>query len=233
MEQVIYGYIAGAIGQIVLAAAAGLATAIAAPDATPHFYLPSAQEFRLQLADSGLEAVDFMAINSCSLKTTIIKSQTRIARYASDSQRLLLDLEFLRLAPTCIAQLQLDRTDTHANTLESIHAQIKQQLPARIFNATLASLHFRQVWQAENTAGRTTQTEPALHSLQAINQSVMSWLSGDYRADNLQFEIQLSEVAKVRLNNSRPNPHLAAVLRLEARLRSASSAAYLRWQQRR
>lgn len=195
---------------------------------------PTALDFRVELKPAKLDAIDFMKVKNCALKATILKNQTRIARYASDSQRLLLDLEYLRLAPRCIAQLQSRGVLVLAHTLESARQVILRQLPSRIFNATLASDRYRQVWQTVNAKSNDTSgAAEYLRSLRGVNRAVETWLSHDYTASNLDFEIQLSEVAKVRVNNPTYRLHLAEVVRLELLLQKATPMVYQRWQQRR
>ncbi|MEQ9395537.1 DUF3080 family protein [Haliea sp.] len=160
--------------------------------------LPPRGELQLDLAASKLGTLDFLALSGCEVQITIGKRNSSLGLMASPSQRLLLELEFLRLAPDCIDHLQsTERTDLAA-LLQEAHRLKQQQLPALIFNATLGGPEYRQLWQPpQRLGGYPEQTSSApLTALAEINASVRRWLAGDYAADNMAFEIQLSEVAK-------------------------------------
>lgn len=237
MRQVIYGSYDCALGQIVPAVTLVFlvqCTLIHAEPATV-FYLPTAADMRVDVAGFNIAAIDFMTVKHCALKATILKNQTRIARHASDSQRLLLDLEYLRLAPACIAQLKSEGVDVLAETLTAALRVIEQHLPARIFNATLGSSQYRPIWRAGVSGNKhTANGAQALTALREINRLANAWLARDYRANNLDFEIQLSEVAKARAHYGEfYAQQINEVLRLEVLLQKALPLAYLRWQQRR
>lgn len=160
--------------------------------------LPPRSDLRLTLESSSLGTLDFLSLTGCAVQVTIGKRNSSLGIMASASQRLLLELEFLQLAPECIAFQRTQGEETLANLLQSAHQLKQEQLPALIFNATLASPEYRALWRPPEELGdypANTSSEP-LNALAAINASVSRWLSGDYSADNIAFEIQLSEVAQ-------------------------------------
>ena len=74
----------------------------------------------------------------------------------------------------------------------------RQGLPERIYNATLATEEFRALWKPPydlKDYPANTSSAP-VSALDAVNDHVKRWLAGDYRVDNRDFEILLSEVAK-------------------------------------
>ena len=154
----------------------------------------------MQLAVPGdsIDALDFLALRGCALQVTVGKRNSSLGRLAAPSQRLLLELEFLRLAPACSERLRGEGRDELAATLDRAAAGKRAQLPARIFNATLGSDEFRAFWRAPATLGAypaETSSEP-VSALAAIDALAASWLAGDYRADNQAFELLLSSVAR-------------------------------------
>ena len=158
--------------------------------------LPDVGALRIPLAGDGFHTVGFMALGDCELQLTLGKYQSSLGRRASDSQRLLLDLEFLRLAPPCIDRKRRQGQAELATVLDKINRLKKQQLAGRVFNATLANTEFQQFWRNTLTLGKTKrQQQLTLTALQAINHMAHRWRHGDYRASNLQFEIYLSEIA--------------------------------------
>ena len=96
----------------------------------------------------GLDALDFLALRGCALQVTIGKRNSSLGRLAPPSQALLLDLEFLRLAPACIDQLRAQQETELADLLRSAANHKRADLPRRVFNATLGAEEFQSFWQA-------------------------------------------------------------------------------------
>jgi len=159
--------------------------------------LPARGELKLTLESGNLGTLDFLALTGCAVQVTIGKRNSSLGIMASDSQRLLLELEFLRLAPDCIDYQRSQGEAALAELLEGAHKQKRQQLPALIFNATLGGPEYRALWRPpDNLRNYPANTSSApLTALSNINASVRRWLAGDYRADNMAFELQLSEIA--------------------------------------
>jgi hypothetical protein len=173
----------------------GHAAPAATPDTLPR--LPHRSELKLTLESGNLGTLDFLALTGCAVQVTIGKRNSSLGLMASASQRLLLELEFLQLAPECIDYQRSQGEDALADLLASAHAQKQRQLPALIFNATLGGPEYRALWRPPANLGpypANTSSAP-LTALANINASVRRWLAGDYHADNMAFEIQLSEVA--------------------------------------
>jgi hypothetical protein len=159
---------------------------------------PRVGAVQLTVPRDSIDALDFLALRGCALQVTVGKRNSSLGRLAAPSQRLLLELEFLRLAPACSAQLRDEGRDELAATLDRAAAVKREQLPARIFNATLGSEEFRAFWRAPAVLGSypaQTSSEP-VSALAAIDALAARWLAGDYRADNEAFELLLSTVAR-------------------------------------
>lgn len=159
---------------------------------------PRVGAVQLTVPGDSIDALDFLALRGCALQVTVGKRNSSLGRLAAPSQRLLLELEFLRLAPACSERLRGEGRDGLAATLDRAAAGKRAQLPARIFNATLGSEEFRAFWRAPATLGAypaETSSEP-VSALAAIDALATRWLAGDYRADNQAFELLLSTVAR-------------------------------------
>lgn len=158
---------------------------------------PRSGELQQAIAPGNLDALDFLALRGCDLQTNIGRRNSSLGRMAPPSQQLLLDLEYLRQAPACIAYLTERGEAQLAENLAAAGDLKRQQLPARIFNATLAGPEYRQLWRAARPAGSyPRETSSAVSSaLQAIEASSRRWLAGDYAADDKAFEIALGIVA--------------------------------------
>ncbi len=193
---------------------------------------PPVDELRIALTATKIYTMELSALRGCPLQATLAKYNSSLGRYASDAQRLLLTLEYLRLAPACIETKQGHGESAVAATVEAVRVQAQQQLPFLIFNATLANTEFRQYWlNACAGAKPPAPPSPALTSLRALNNLVRRWLAGDYRADNLDFEIHLSEIARGAgaTTTQRYHASLAVVRELEQHVRTALSPAYRAW----
>jgi len=160
---------------------------------------PGTDQLHLDIPASSLDSLDFLTLSGCAVQVTIGKRSSSLGRLARDSQRLLLALEYLRLAPRCITYQRDQDATALSDTLEQAWQLQWRQLPALIFNATLGGTEYRALWYTpayaseENYPGASSSQ--VIFALQAINGHARRWLSGDYRADNRAFEILLSEVA--------------------------------------
>lgn len=177
----------------------GAALSIAAPDIHPATLPPppGSVELLLDMPSDNLASLDFLALSGCAVQATIIKRNSSLGRMAKPSQRLLLELEYLRLAPPCITRLRARHNDALAELLKEAWRVKRQQLPALIFNATLGSDEYQAFWLATPAPGqypRVSRSEAAA-ALDTINNHTRRWLGGDYQARNRDFEILLSEVA--------------------------------------
>ncbi|TCO77209.1 DUF3080 family protein [Chromatocurvus halotolerans] len=159
---------------------------------------PRAAKLHIPLAPGRLAALDFLALRGCELQVTVGKRNSSLGRLAPPSQELLLELEFLRLAPACIKYLKEEDQETLASALSAALDSKRRELPSRIYNATLATDEFRSLWQAPQALGdypESTSSAP-LSALDGINALASRWLSGDYSANNRDFEMLLSDVAR-------------------------------------
>lgn len=175
-----------------------LAAAAPAWETAPPPRPPRAAKLRLALAPGRLDALDFLSLRGCELQVTVGKRNSSLGRLAPPSQELLLELEFLRLAPACIEHLENDNRNALATRLHEAVDSKRQALPSRIYNATLATDEFRGLWSAPQSLGSypaSTSSAP-VSALEAINAHAARWLAGDYSIDNRHFELLLGEVAK-------------------------------------
>ena len=157
---------------------------------------PLTVDLQLNIPLRTLDTLDLVSLSGCTVQTTIGKRNSSLGRYAKPSQRLLLELEYLRLAPQCIALLR-DRQRALADVLKAAWHERQAQLPAMVFNATLGSDEYRSFWLAPRAPGDypVVSLAVAVSALQRINRHVCRWLSGDYQAQNRDFEVLLSQVA--------------------------------------
>ena len=238
------GHALQGLAEVISPAPSGVTAAAGAALAPP-------QALRLELAGDGLGGLDFLALSGCELQATHGRRSSSLGSRARDSQKLLLDLEFLRLAPACI-DLQRERGNRAlADTLQQAWGLKRRQLPAAIYNATLGSDEYREFWERPAhalPAEPTGAAGGAIASLAAINNQVRHWLAGDFRADNREFEILLWEVAAGEggaplqalatgpadaVSDRCDHPLLVPILELEHQLAAVLPPAYREWRGRR
>ncbi len=169
-----------------------------APQKTQQLQAPRAEALRLTFEDSTLDGLDFLKLKGCALQTTVARRNSSLGRVAPPSQRLLLDLAYLRDAPACVETLA-DRDESKlAAFLERAAQQKREQLPRRIFNATLGGLEYRDFWRGGAPRGsypEDTNSE-VITALELVATSAGRWLGGDFGADDRDFELALGTIAQ-------------------------------------
>ena len=129
------------------------------PYESDRFDLPEEQTPELPTA-SQIDLIDFLSLSGCQLQVNLGRRNTQLGRTATASQRLLLDLEFMELAPECITLLR-DRGDTElASTLAAVSVEREAQLADSIARALLLGPEWRLFWSDLRPWAtiRTTQT---------------------------------------------------------------------------
>ena len=168
-----------------------------ASQALPRFDLaPPLPDKAGPASNQQIDLIDFLSLTGCSLQVNLGRRNTQLGRTASPSQRLLLDLEFLDLAPACIELLET-RGDTElAATIRVASDDRKQALPSAVFDAVLLGAECRAFWHADPTLGDYPQQTSSLVEQTVTSLSAMTapWLNGDWSADNRTFELLLSDV---------------------------------------
>ncbi|MDP5071925.1 MAG: DUF3080 domain-containing protein [Congregibacter sp.] len=160
--------------------------------------LPRSEALRLTITGSKLDGLDFLSLSGCALQQTVAKRNSSLGKLAPPSQRLLLELAFLRDAPACVDTLINEGKHDLAAIIEESMRLKKSQLPALIFNATLGNREYRDFWRARDAPGDYPQQTSSLviTALERVTVDATRWLSGDYQYDELRFELALSDIAR-------------------------------------
>ena len=143
-----------------------------------------------------IDLIDFLSLSGCELQVNLGRRNTQLGRAASPSQRLLLDLEFMRLAPTCSALLKERGNAELATTLNLTSHDREQKLPTSIADAILMGPEWEAFWERPKTLARypadtSSQIAATLGQLTALS---TQWLAGDWAASDREFELLLSEL---------------------------------------
>jgi len=160
--------------------------------------LPRARNLRLPLQQGSIDLLDMLALRDCELDTTLGHANSSLGKMATASQRLLLELEFLHLLPACIDSLDPSDDRQLIMDLQAAKDSKQQQLPARIWNATLGGPEFRLFWQGETRLGdypNATGGEVPI-ALARLAQLAAGWLAGDYMLGHAELEPLLDQVRR-------------------------------------
>ena len=162
--------------------------------------LPSNLNPTAMVSTGSLSLIDFLSLSGCPLQANIAKRNTSMGRTASASQHLILDLEFLRLAPDCVTLMEDKGEGNIADILRENIELRRSNLPARAFNAILAGSEWRRFWEQpmlleaypESSSGDSAQ---ALWELSERVQRFLdqSWSMADENIEPL--------LAKIRANS--------------------------------
>ena len=147
------------------------------------------------LASTGsLSLIDFLSLSGCELQANIAKRNTSMGRTASASQRLILDLEFLRLAPACVTLMKDKGVDSVADTLRENIELRRTNLATRIFSATLAGPEWRKFWEQPMFLGSYPESASgdSAQALWELSERVQRFLDHDWSAADEDLEALLS-----------------------------------------
>ncbi len=158
--------------------------------------LPRSRDLQIDQQSQSIGLLDLLALNGCELSITIGNINSSLGKLASDSQRLLLELEFLSLAPACIRSLDQTTDAELITTLQAAMSEKHRMLSARIWNATLGGPEFRAFWKRPhrldnypaNTGGQISLSLARLAELSS------QWLDGNYEAGSGELERLLGNV---------------------------------------
>jgi hypothetical protein len=173
-------------------------TGIEIPPAAPGAYsLDMPRDQLSDLSGSGqIDLIDFLSLSGCELQINLARRNTQMGRIASPSQRLLLDLEFMALTPSCALMLN-ERGDSElADKLMEASRERQALAVHSIHQAILMGPEWRQFWQPPRTLNRypeATSTQ-IVTSLTRLVRLTDQWMGGDWDASNREFELLLSDL---------------------------------------
>ena len=146
-----------------------------------------------------LTLIDFLALSGCKLQANIAKRNTTMGRNASVSQRLIFDLEFIRLAPACIDKLRSDEDHEIADLLEASLVSRTESLVHTLARGVLGGSEWREFWRIPDSLGEypLQSSGDAAQSLWELSQRVKRFLNGTWSPSDENLEPLL---AKVRVN---------------------------------
>lgn len=145
---------------------------------------------------SKIDLLDFLSLSGCELQINLARRNTQMGRIASPSQRLLLDLEFMALAPSCALLLRERGNNELADRLIQVSGERQDWMVQSISQAILMGPEWQQFWRLPQALGHYPDDTSSL-MITALNRLVSaadSWLGGDWVASNREFELLLSDL---------------------------------------
>ena len=178
-----------------LSTATGVELTPGAPHDANRFDLPREQA-TAPPASNQIDLIDFLSLSGCELQVNLGRRNTQLGRTASPSQRLLLDVEFMDLAPDCISLLRQRGDSELADTLADVSVERQALLSHSIAQALFMGPEWRLFWERPTTLGNyPTDTNSGIaQSLNRLAERTQGWLSGDWQASNREFELLLSDL---------------------------------------
>lgn len=165
-------------------------------DSSRRVDLPSNLDAASLAATGSLSLIDFLSLSGCELQTNIAKRNTSMGRTASASQLLILDLEFLRLAPACVTLIEEKQEDSVASTLRENIELRRTNLPIRIFSAILEGPEWRKFWEQPMLLGSypASASGDSAQALWELSERVQRFLDHNWSAADEDLEPLLSSI---------------------------------------
>ena len=158
--------------------------------------LPSDFDTDSLTATGSLSLIDFLSLSGCELQANIAKRNTSMGRTASSSQRLILDLEFLRLASACVPRMEEREENSVAETLRENIELRRTKMPIRIFAATLGGPEWQKFWDQPKLLGSYPESASgdSAQALWELSERVQRFLDHNWSAADEDLEPLLSSI---------------------------------------
>lgn len=166
-----------------------------APDSVLLF--PRPRELRVEQQEISIGLIDYLSLKDCELQKVVANANDSLGRVAKASTRLVLHLDFLRLAPVCIDRMESNGETSLAETLHSAHSSKLEQLPFVIWIAIVGGDEYRAFWRKPNRLHEypTQAFTKADQALVSLTEMSRRWLAGDYSVDAAALESDLQNLS--------------------------------------
>lgn len=141
-------------------------------------------------ADLNINLLELLALNDCALSVLVAEHNNSLGKLAGASQGLLYELQFLQLAPDCIAILaERENVELAARLQEAISAK-QAQLPEFIWRAILGAAEYRSFWNSGALDARYPEATNSemVTTLERLRELARSWLAGDVDSGHTELE---------------------------------------------
>lgn len=159
--------------------------------------LPDVRDLRLVPAEDNIDILEFLRIGRCELQQLVAERNSNLGRLAEPSQRLVYEINFLRLGDACLAAIADDYPDLAAE-LAAVLETKRRDLPIAIWQATLGGDEFRALFSPGSEALPEAFEEDSelLLAFQQLETDIERWLAGNYAIDSGRLERQLDLIRR-------------------------------------
>ncbi len=159
--------------------------------------LPPVREFRQVIPRESIDILQFFRISRCELHQLVAERNSNLGVMAAPSQRLVYEVNFLRVGRACLMALDEDQASLR-ESLAGVLQRKQEALPIVIWKATLGGDEFRDFWQP--AGGSIPQSfagdGEVVYALAQLKDDVGKWLSGEYDIDSARLENQLDQIRR-------------------------------------
>jgi hypothetical protein len=164
------------------------------PPGLPRF--PRPRELLAASAQDTIGLIELWSLRDCALHGLIAQKNSSLGRVALPSTQLFHELDFLRLLPACLQQLNASGNEALALQLSQVGTAKREDLPNIIWQALLGGQEYREYWNTpqqlpDYTAGMGA---PGRSAAQALTRLAGAWLSGNYELDRGAVEEHLKQL---------------------------------------
>lgn len=153
--------------------------------------VPRIRDVRFEPPTAGVDIIEFLRLGECELQQWIADRNSSLGRLAPASQRLVYELNFLRLADTCIQTLAEDHPSL-AEELDAVRERKREALPRLIWQSVLAGPEFRDYWRHRHSHWSQLNQPEVTSSLAYLDSQVSRWLAGHFEVSGPRLELALS-----------------------------------------
>lgn len=171
--------------------ARSLDQSLAALSKPPPMLFPRQRLLATDFDDTTLDLIEYLRLSDCALQQVVAQRNSSLGRVALPSQSLVQDLNFLAVAQVCVELLRTRNTPL-AEKLETAINIKARELPARVFQATLAGQEFRAFWESKPQV--VVADAETIAALRRLNTMTRGWLAGDYAVDATGLEVALATI---------------------------------------
>ncbi|WP_279244890.1 DUF3080 family protein [Candidatus Litorirhabdus singularis] len=148
-----------------------------------------------------IDLIELWSLRDCALHGLIANKNSSLGRVSLSSTKLFHELDFLRLLPACLKQLEISGRDELSTALEQVGNAKRERLPSFIWQALLGGQEYRDYWNLPQQVPDydAAAGAPAQQAAQALIILAQAWLKNDYRVDRAAVETHLK---KMRFGNA-------------------------------
>lgn len=161
-------------------------------------HYPKQRDLAVAFSSPSINLLDFLQLRKCKLGETIAERNSILGKHSDAAGRLIFDLQFLAQLENCLKILDQDGDAELRQSLKKAGAIKQQELPARIFAASLGGPEFRELWAKPNRAQPypIDGADPAIEPLKQWLRWQKNWLAGEWQLNPNAVLTTLGEIRK-------------------------------------